>query len=626
MKYTLSMSLDRVFERLKHGGAPRAAATYLVTSWLILEVGHILSLILEIPHVAMRFVLWLLVLGFPVVVGVAWFRRDAGPGMDIELPETEPAARAEHEIHAVPPSSGANGGHGPARAHGVDPLPFILGGMVAAALIFLGVSKVLGVKPATDESPAHATAVAAAPAAATPAAPIATANSVAVLPFDNLSGDADQAYFSDGLSEELLDALARIPSLKVAARASSFAMKARGADAATIAAKLGVSHVLDGAVRRDGQMLRVSAELVDARTGFRTWSQTYDRRMTDVFKVQQNIAADVAQALRVQLGGQPVSPAPGGTSLPAAFDAYLRGRALVDLAGSEAQYRQAVAFLDQAIAADPGYAAAWAAKARALIALGNTFLPASQIPANASAAVAAARQAVKLAPDLAEAQSTLGYTLLDGRIDVADAAAPFQRSLQLGSGSAEILLRYGNFAADTGRLAEGVKALQTAVTLDPLDPKAWRILGRGLFAAHRWADSVKALRRGLALNPGLSSAHAAIGDALLLQGDVAGAASEYRQEPIEWVRTTGQALLAARTGRPTEARRLLQNLGRKGGADYQRAQVLAQLGDRESALSALARARQENDPGLLRLGFDPWLDPLRGDPRFRALQARMGLG
>lgn len=617
----MRMSLDRVFERLKRRGAARAAATYLVTSWLILEVGHILSLILEIPHVAMRFVLWLLVLGFPVVVGVAWFRRSEGAALDVELPETEPASRAEHAIHDD------QAAHAPGRPHGVDPLPFILGGMVAAALIFLGVSKVLGVKPEAGEGDDAAPARAAsAPAAERVAPPVAVANSVAVLPFDNLSGDASQAYFSDGLSEELLDALARIPSLKVAARASSFAMKAKGADAATIAAKLGVSHVLDGAVRRDGQMLRVSAELVDARTGFRTWSQTYDRRMTDVFKVQQDIATDVAQALRVQLGGAAAAPLPGGTSLPEAFDAYLRGRALVDLAGSEAQYRQAVASLDQALAADPGYAAAWAAKARALIALGNAFLPPGQIPANTAAAVDAARRAVKLAPDLAEAQSTLGYVLLDGKLDVAAATGPFQRSLQLGSGSAEILLRYGNFAADTGRLDEGLKALQTAVTLDPLDPKAWRILGRGFFAVRRWPDSIAALRRGLALNPGLSSAHAAIGDALLLQGDRAGAAAEYRLEPIEWVRKTGEGLLAARTGDAVQGRQVLAYLASRGGADYQQAQILAQLHDGRAAVDALERARGKNDPGLLRLRFDPWLDPLRSDPRFRALQARMGLG
>ena len=611
------MILDPILQRLKRGSVPRAAATYLVTSWLILEVGHILSLILEIPPVAMRFVLWLLVLGFPIVLGLAWFRQDAGQSVDIELPETEPASRAEHALHA------ATAGHGAPKAHGVDPLPFILGGMVAAALIFLGVSKVLGVKTETGQGQAaHAAAAAPAKPAAAPAAP---ENSVAVLPFDNLSGDPAQAYFSDGLSEELLDALARISSLKVAGRASSFAMKARGADVATIAARLGVSHVLDGAVRRDGQMLRVNAELVDARTGFRTWSQTYDRRMTDVFKVQRDIASDVAQALRVQLGGESGVVAPGGTSAPAAFDAYLRGRALVDLAGSEAQYRQAVAFLDQAIAADPGYAAAWAAKARALIALGNAFLPAKDIPANTASAVAAARQAVKLAPELAEAQSTLGYALLDGELDVAGATAPYERSLHLGAGSPEILLRYGNFAADTGRLVEAVKTLQAAVTLDPLDPKAWRILGRGLFAAHRYRESVAALRRGLALNPGLSSAHAAIGDALLLQGDAAGAAMEYRQEPIDWVRKTGLALLAARAGDAGEAKRLLGDLKGRATA-YQQAQILAQLGDREGATAALERARALSDPGLLRLRFDPWLDPLRSDPRFLALQAKLGLG
>jgi len=615
------MASVSLWQKLKARGVPRAAATYLVTSWLILEVGHLLSLILEMPHWAMRFVFWLLLLGFVPAMVLAASSRAFARIAEVDLPETEPASRAEHRLH----EGEGGGGHG--RAGELDPLPFIVGGLMLLAVIFLAATRFLGPNAGTA-SAAHAetSAAPATPAAAPSAAHAAAHNSLAVLPFANLSGDPKQDYFSDGLSEEVLDALARVRELQVAARTSSFSFKGRSADVGTIARQLGVAYVLDGSVRRDGNLIRVSASLVDARTGFKTWSETYDRKLDDIFAVQQGIAAAVAEALQVQLGGHALPRiASGGTSNTGAYDQYLRGRQLVDMSASEADWRQALAYFDAAVAADPGYAAAHAARSRALIALANAFLPADKLPQAHDDALAAARKAVALAPQSADAQSTLAYALVNAKLDFAGAAAPFQRSLDLGRGSADILIRYGLYASRTGKPQQGIDALRTAVGLDPLNPRAHKSLALGFYAAHDYGGAIEAMRRALALSPKMTLAHSVIGDSLLMQGNAAAAAEEYRQEPVGWARITGLAVVAARSGRKAEAEGLLAELvGKYGDSNvYQQAEVRAQLGDLPGALAALRRAKAVGDVGLAYVWTDPLLDPARGDAGFRELVGRL---
>lgn len=608
-----------LWPRLSERGVPRAAAAYLVTSWLVLEVGHLLSLILDMPHWAMRFVFWLLVVGFlPAMVLASSSRLFARIG-EIDLPETEPASRSEHHLH----EEGA-GGHGHAKAGEVDPLPFIVGGLILLAILFLAASRYFGVS--ATEAPhgaAHAASAAAAPAGA-PAAPVH--NSLAVLAFANLSGDPKQDYFSDGLSEEVLDALAHVRQLQVAARTSSFSFKRRDVDVATIAKQLGVAYVLDGSVRRDGNLVRVSASLVDARTGFKTWSETYDRKLDDIFAVQQGIAAAVAQALQVQLGAQALPrAASGGTSNTNAYDEYLRGRQLVDMSASEAEWRQALARFDAALAADPNYAAAHAARARALIGLANAFLTADKVRPAYEQALAAAQRAAALAPQSADAQSTLAYSLVYTRLDFAAAAAPFQRSMELGGGDADILIRYGLYACRTGKAEPGLQALRTAVGLDPLNPRAHKSLALGLYATHDYPGAIEAMRRALSLSPKMSLAHSVIADALLMRGDAAGAQAEYRQEPLRWAQLTGLAILSARAGRKDEAKAALDRLTSDFGDGnvYQQAEIRAQLGDVSGAVAALRRAREVGDVGLAYIWTDPLLDPARGDEGFRDLVGRL---
>lgn len=454
----------------------------------------------------------------------------------------------------------------------------------------------------------------------------APAHSVAVLPFANLTGDPGQDYFSDGLSEELRGALSRIDNLQVAARTSSNLFRNAHEDTAAIARKLGVVFVLDGSVRRAAGVVRVSAQLVEGSSGFQRWTQTYDRPMADVFGIQSDIARLVADALRLKMLGGATPAATGATTNPQAYDAYLRGRQLYDLSGDEASYRQALTQFDAALAADPAYAAAHAARSRTLVAIGNQFAKGADRRATYDEGLKAAEHAVALAPEFAEAQSTLAYARLNGRLDIRGATQPYERSRDLGQGDADVLVRYGLFAARTGRFDAALAALTRAGALDPLNPRVHKSLGSALYASRRYADAVAAFRRALALSPKMNSAHASIGDALMLQGLLTEARAEYLAEPQGMTRWTGLAIVQRKLGDTAAAQESLARLTRDEGdnALYQRAQILAQWGDADGALGALEQAYTATDAGLIYLKNDPLLDPLRTSPRYARLLSRLG--
>lgn len=459
-------------------------------------------------------------------------------------------------------------------------------------------------------------------------------NSVAVLPFANLSGDRDQDYFSDGLSEELRATLASNLKLLVMAQASSAKFRDRKDDAVTIATKLGVAFLLDGSVRRSGDVVRVIADLIDGQTGFSRWSQTFDRDLHDIFAVQSEIATTVASALIAQVapGGGPAPAkgdalvASGGTTNLEAFDAYLRGRALYDLSVDEASERAALAQFDAAIAADPNYAAAHAARARSLTAIANQYGKVGELAASYDAAIAAARRAIGIAPQFADAHSTLGFTLFQGRLDARAAREPFERSRELGAGEATVLARYAQYSARTGRHREATDAMQIALRLDKLNPLIYRADGAIRYAARSYVDSIPPLRRALAMNPRLSRAHAAIGDALLMLGRVEEARTEYLAEPVSDFRLTGLAVAEHRLGNATAARAAMSQLVVELGDRvlYQQAQVLAQWGERDASIARLERALEVGDSGLIYARNDPLLDPVRDDPRFARLLTRIG--
>lgn len=465
--------------------------------------------------------------------------------------------------------------------------------------------------------------------------PVTGGNSVAVLPFENLSGDSGQDYFSAGLAEEVRATLARDVRLQVMAQASSAQFRDRREAATAIADQLGVAYLLSGSVRRSGEVVRVAADLIDGRSGFSRWSQTFERRIGDIFAVQTEIATTVADALVARVEADDRTPeerlaaeraSAGGTSSVAAYDAYLRGRALYDLSADEASERAALAQFDAAIAVDPRYAAAYAARARSLTAIANQYGDVGSRGAMYDDAVAAAERAIALAPALADAHSTLGYTLFQGRLDARAARAPFERSVKLGPGEATVLARYAQYSARIGNDAAAAPAMKRALRLDPLNPLIYRAAGSIEYAARRYAECLAPLRRALAMNPKMSRAHAAIGDALLLLGRLPEARVEYEAEPVDDFRLAGLAIVEHRLGRAraaAEARdRLVEQLADR--VLYQQGQVFAQWGERDRALDRLERARSIGDSGLIYARNDPLLDPLRDDPRFAALLDSLG--
>jgi TolB-like protein/Tfp pilus assembly protein PilF len=461
----------------------------------------------------------------------------------------------------------------------------------------------------------------------------ASGNSVAVLPFENLGGDRDQDYFAEGLSEEVRATLARNVGLLVMAQVSSAKFRDSREDAATIAGQLGVAYLLDGSVRRSGDIVRVAADLIDGSSGFSRWSQTFERRISDIFAVQSEIATTVANALASRVAsdggtGGKVADAveAGGTASLAAFDAYLRGRALYDLAADEASEAAALAQFDAAIAADPGYAAAHAARARSLTTMANQYGDVGRRAGLYDAAIAAAERAIAIAPDLADAHSTLGYTLFQGRLDARAARAPFERSVQSGAGEATVLARYAQYSARIGRDGDAVSAMKRALRRDPLNPLIHRAAGSVEYAARRYAESIPPLRKALDMNPKMGRAHASIADALLMMGKIHEARVEYALEPAMDFNLAGIAIAEHRLGNAIAAGaafdRLRAELGDK--SLYQQAQVLAQMRDPQAAVTALEQARAVGDGGLIYARNDPMLDPLRSDRRFARLLQSVG--
>ncbi|MDH4166281.1 MAG: TIR domain-containing protein [Gammaproteobacteria bacterium] len=458
-------------------------------------------------------------------------------------------------------------------------------------------------------------------------------NSVAVLPFKNISGDTSQDYFSDGLSEELRSTLARNLKLQVMAQASSAKFRDRTEDAVTIASRLGVAYLLDGTVRKSGEIARITADLIDGRTGFSRWSQSFDRSLHDIFAVQSEIARTVASALAAEMVPDPQVPAgsagalaaEGGTRNADAYDAYLRGRALYDLSVDESSERAALAQFDKAIAIDPDFAPAHAARARSLTTIANQYGKAGQLQDLYASAIESAQRAIEIAPGLADAYSTLGFTLFQGRLDARAAREPFERSRELGAGEATVLARYAQYCARVGRKREAAESIQRALLLDKLNPLIHRAAGAIEYAARNYAASIPPARLALQMNPRMSRAHAAIGDALFMLGRYDEARTEYLAEPASDFGLTGLAVVEHKLGHAQAARDALAKIEREGDrVRYQQAQILSQRGQLDAAIERLQQARAIGDSGLVYARNDPWLDPLRSDPRFAGLLKSIG--
>jgi TolB-like protein/Tfp pilus assembly protein PilF len=461
-----------------------------------------------------------------------------------------------------------------------------------------------------------------------PAAFAPPAHSIAVLPFVNLSGDASQDYFSDGLTEELLNSLAEIEGLQVAARTSSFSFKEHP-DIATVAHKLNVGAVLEGSVRRSEHTVRVTAQLINAATGFHLWSKTYDRDLGDVLKLQTEIATAVASALKITLLGDVAAKIElGGTRNPAAFDAYLRAAKAFNGYHDAKDLQTAIAAYTEAIGLDANYALAFAGRSLALDQYAGDIATGAGIREDFDRAQSDARQALSLAPDLGEGHLALANSF-ESALDMAQASAEFERAIELAPGNARVLREYSRSVVSLGRVDAGIAAGRRAVVLDPLNALTHRRLGQSLYYAHRYQEAIAVLSDGLALDPEDARGYGSRGLAYYMLGDLEKARSSCEGKPEwgapEWGAQWCLALVYHKLGRHADAEAEVAKMkASMGDAEaYQYATIYAQWGDTREALEWLETALRLRDSGLADLKSDPLLDPLRKEPRFQAVEREL---
>jgi TolB-like protein/lipoprotein NlpI len=452
------------------------------------------------------------------------------------------------------------------------------------------------------------------------------AHSVAVLPFVNMSGDKEQEYFSDGLTEELLNSLAKINELQVAARTSAFSFKGTNTDIGTIARKLNVASVLEGSVRRSGNTVRITTQLINAVTGFHQWSETYDRDLGDMLKLETEVAGSVASALKVTLLGDEAARIElGGTRNPAAFDAYLKGLKAYSSAHGASDYQSAIAAYTEAIRLDPNYALAFAYRSgasvyRAELATGparREILDRAQ---------ADAREAIRLAPELAEAHLALAGYFVVASGDFTLASEEYERAMALAPGNALVLGEGGRLAVFMGQFDAGLAAARRAVALDPLNMRSRSQLGQALYWARQYQEAVTVNGQLISLDPEYTSAHAYRGLSYYGLGDLQDARVSCEAKPDSWLSQWCLTVTYNKLGRSADAQAQLKKLQATSGdvrAAYQYATIYAQWGDSAKALGWLDTAMRVHDPGLLQLKIDPLMDPLRKEPRFQAVMREL---
>ncbi len=572
-----------LFSELKRRSVFKVGVAYLVVAWVVIQVADTVAPQLGLPEWAPRFITLLVLLGFPLAVVLAWI-------FDI----TPEGIRAD----ATPGNKGV----------------FVVGTVVGLAVLGWYVPQLLRAPGATADT-----------------------RSIAVLPFVNMSGDPDQEYFSDGISEEILNVLARAPELRVAARTSSFAFKGQNLELPDIARALQVGMVLEGSVRQQGERVRITAQLIDAETGFHIWSETYDRDLKDIFAVQDEIAGAIGQELKVRVGGERGS----GTDAPAtvnpeAYDLYLKGLALWQ-ARSVQGLLDAVEDFNRAIEIDPGFA-----KAHAGLALTYGVLPdyTPQISYDSSFALSqdAGERALALDPTLPEAFAALGnVAVASGR--KATGVALLQRAIAFSPSFATAYQWLGTALVPRGRLNEGLAALERAYSLDPQSAVVADNYANMLLVAERYSDAIDVCRAAVENDTNTWLCRSADFLARLHESGPDGA----RPALMRWATLAGpdaerqaEDVLAALEGQG-DAHAIAQRIVRlpQRSTTDPEADVLFQINETPSLLVLLG------EPGLayeymeraaeVGYGFPDWslvmpgVDPLRCEPRFRALVERLGM-
>jgi TolB-like protein/Tfp pilus assembly protein PilF len=589
------VSLSGWVQELKRRRVFRALIGWGVASFAILQVAEPLMHALDLPDSILKLVVALLCAGFPVTVALAWI-FDAGAGGITRTPDLDE-------------------GTGPATSIRGVRLGLLLAGLGLAAaapgFIYFFVWHGTGGKL---DGPAGS--------------PAASAPSVAVLPFADMSPNHDQEYFADGIAEEIRNALVQVEGLKVIGRTSSFSFKGKTDDLQAIGRKLGVANVLEGSLRKDGDDIRITAQLVRVADGSQLWSQSYDRKHSGILKVQDEIGRAVVGTLKVKLlpGTKGPQAVRQGTST-AAHEEFLLGRDYLRRGVKEGNFRLAASAFEGALALDPGYAPAWAGLSRARLALGDYTETQADMADARRQAMAAAEKAITLDPGLPDGYIARATARRMLAWDFAGAEADVERALALNPGDASATREHAVSLYTLGRRHEAVASYRKAADLDPLDSLTWVDLGMAYLAVGNLAGAREATARAHEISPDDSWTWLTIGLTALLDGNPEGALAATRQAPDEMWRALGEALALHSLGKASEARAALDALKARFGrhAAYQVAQAHAWRGERDAAFAWFDRAYRQSDGGLITLKSDPLLRSLRDDPRYAVLLRKLNL-
>jgi TolB-like protein/DNA-binding winged helix-turn-helix (wHTH) protein/Tfp pilus assembly protein PilF len=451
--------------------------------------------------------------------------------------------------------------------------------------------------------------------------------SIAVLPFADMSPGKDQEYFSDGLTEQLIDDLAKVPRLKVVGRSSAFRFKGKNEDLRAVGRKLGVSNVLEGSVRRDGNHVRITAELIKPDDGFQLWSQTYDREINDIFAVQDEIARAATEALQLKLLGTNSEPLALGlrSTNAEAYQAYLQGQYFNGQGPNKEDLIKALTYSDQAIKLDEKYAPAWALRASAQLAMTEGGL--TDVTEGFQKARDDAERAIALDPTLTSAYLVLAKTQINCDWNWDAANASITKAAALEPGSVEVLRIRSYRARMLGDLDQAIKLQEQVVALDPLRANSYARLGYLLYAVGRYDEARAALQKALELNPQSSYVHLTLDKILIAEGNPQQALVEIEKEPSAWGKLTGEVLAYHALGREQDSIAALADLIAKyrTTAAYQVAQAYSFRGESDKSFEWLEHAYKQRDPGLPEIKSNPLFKNLRHDPRYTELLKKMRL-
>jgi TolB-like protein/Flp pilus assembly protein TadD len=574
------------FAELQRRHVYKVGAAYAVAGWLVVQIVTQVFPIFEVSALAQRIIVLVIVAGFPITLILTWLFDITPKG--IVRTDDLPATGESHTMQR--------------ERVGMDrKMNYVLALLLVTAIGYFVLDRTV-----LRRDSAQATS---------------NARSIAVLPLVNTSGDPANDYFSDGLSEELIAVLAKIPGLKIIGRSSSFLFKGKSDDSRTIGEKLGVTNLLEGSVRKQGDRVRIVAELINAADGRALWSETYDRELKDVFAVQSEIATAVTDQLKIKLLGAPAKSdaAPSNDNL-AAYNALQQGTFYFRLSTEEGT-RKATEFYGEAIRLDPRYALAYAQLSAAWRQLAATWLVSGEANEGFAKARNAAQTALSLAPDLAAAHEALGFVLLTPDLDFAAAEAEFRKAEKLAPADAGPKFALSFVFAVQGRLAEAENIMRQTLALDPLGVTRYLNLARILIAGGRYDEAEAALRKAIELQPAAARLHAYLTTLDLIRGNAAAALQDAQLESKGFWQDYALVLAQQAQSDRAAADAALQTFIDKYAVSgpFQIATVYGLRKEPDKMFQWLDRAYTEHDPGLTQLLGTPFILNYRDDPRFAAL-------